>query len=328
MRDLEPDEQGRHLPLADRGLGVPDPPVARARGRRDGRPAARGAEQPTCGSGPQQTAEVIGLVRASHLQPTLAVTAIATALALSAGRGAGTGWVALAALTGQLSVGWSNDYIDRNRDRVAGRTDKPIPSGAVSARTVGLSAVAAAAGCVPLSLLSGWRAGLVHLAAVALAWLYNAWLKATPASVVPFAVAFGALPAFVSLGLDGHPLPPGWAVAAAALLGAGAHFVNTLPDLEDDERTGVRGLPHRLGPRTSLLAGALLLLSATIVLALAPASRLGALGAAVTIGSLVAVAGVVAAAVADRPRTAWSCTLGAAALSVAALLVRGGALAA
>lgn len=271
---------------------------------------------------------VIGLVRASHLQPTLAVTAIATALALSAGRGAGTAWVALAVLAGQLSVGWSNDHIDRHRDRLAGRTDKPIPSGAVPARVVGVSAVAALVACVPLSLLSGWRAGLVHLAAVALAWSYNLWLKATPASVVPFAFAFGALPAFVSLGLDGSPLPPAWAVVAGTLLGAGAHFVNTLPDLDDDERTGVRGLPHRLGARASLLAGALMLLSASLVLALAPASRPSPLGAAVTIGSLVAVTCVVATAIAGRPRTAWSWALGAAALSVAALLLRGGALAA
>lgn len=268
-----------------------------------------------------------GLVRASHLQPTLAVTAIASALALSVGRGAGTAWVALAVLAGQLSVGWSNDFVDRARDRLAGRLDKPIPSGAVAAGTVGAAAAAAAVLCVPLSLLSGWRAGLVHLAAVAVAWLYNLWLKSTVASVVPYALAFGALPAFVTLGLPGSPLPPAWAVVAASLLGAGAHFVNALPDLDDDERTGVRGLPHRLGPRTSLLAGALLLVSASLVLALAPARRPGALGAALTVGTLVAVAGVVATAMAGRPRRSWSFALAAAALSVGTLLARGGALA-
>ncbi len=273
------------------------------------------------------TARMVGLVRASHLQPTLAVTGIATALALSVGRGVGSLSVGLAVLAGQLSVGWSNDYIDRHRDRLAGRTDKPIPSGAVPARVVGLSAAAAAVACVPLSLLSGWRAALVHLAAVALAWLYNAWLKGTVASVVPFALAFGALPAFVSLGLAGHPLPPAWAVLAAALLGGGAHFVNTLPDLDDDERTGVRGLPHRFGPLASLLVGASLLASATLVLALAPASSTGVVGLLVTFASLTAVGGVVAFALAGRPRMAWSCALGAAALSVAALLSRGGALA-
>lgn len=282
------------------------------------------------GAAPQrseQTGCMTGLLRASHLQPTLAVTAIATALALSVGRGAGTAWVTLAVLAGQLSVGWSNDYIDRDRDRLAGRADKPIPSGAVPADVVGAAAVVAAVACVPLSLLSGWRAGLVHLAAVALAWLYNLWLKGTAVSVVPFALAFGALPAFVSLGLPGSPLPPAWAITAAALLGAGAHFVNTLADLDEDERTGVRGLPHRLGAQTSLLVGVVLLLSANLVIAVAPARAIGALAVALTVGTFVAVLCVVVTVAVGRPRNAWSFALGAAALSVGAFIARGGALA-
>ena len=60
---------------------------------------------------------VIPLLRACHLQPTLAVTAITATLAASAGRGAGTLAVAVAVLAGQLSVGWSNDFVDRGRDR-------------------------------------------------------------------------------------------------------------------------------------------------------------------------------------------------------------------
>ena len=60
---------------------------------------------------------VIPLLRASHIQPTMAVTAIVTTLSLSVGRGAGSAWVALAVLSGQLSVGWSNDYLDRDGSR-------------------------------------------------------------------------------------------------------------------------------------------------------------------------------------------------------------------
>ena len=49
---------------------------------------------------------------------------------------------------------------------------------------------------------------------------------------------------------------------AGALLGVGAHLVNALPDLADDEATGVRGLPHRLGPRwTPPVATAVLVLA-------------------------------------------------------------------
>ncbi|NED56002.1 hypothetical protein G3I24_34620, partial [Micromonospora aurantiaca] len=60
------------------------------------------------------------------------------------------------------------------------------------------------------------------------ALLYNRPLKSTPVSVLPYAVSFGALPAFVVLALPGSPVPPAWLVAAAALLGAGAHFANVL----------------------------------------------------------------------------------------------------
>src|SRR3989304_962470 len=138
-----------------------------------------------------KTARMIPLVRACHLQPTLAVTAITTALAVSAGRGSGSIWVALAVLSGQLSVGWSNDYLDRDRDRMAGRADTPVVAGRVTAHTVGIAAVIAAVLCVPLSMMSGWRAGSPPVAAVAVAWAYNGWLKNTVASVVPFTLAFG-----------------------------------------------------------------------------------------------------------------------------------------
>lgn len=266
---------------------------------------------------------MLPLLRASHLQPTLAVTAITTALAVSAGRGAGAVWVALAVLAGQLSVGWSNDHLDRHRDVAAGRTDKPIPAGQVPAERVGRAAVLALAACVPLSLLSGWRAGLVHLGAVGAAWSYNGWLKATAASVVPYAVAFGALPAFVTLGLPAHPLPPAWAVAAAALLGAGAHFVNALPDREADQRAGVRALPHRLAPRASLLVGAVLMGAATAVLAVGPPEQPTGAAAALVASAGVAVLGVVVVAAAGRQRAAWSLTLCTAGLTVAALLATG-----
>ncbi|HEV8298430.1 MAG TPA: hypothetical protein VGQ20_14090, partial [Acidimicrobiales bacterium] len=64
---------------------------------------------------------MIPLLRASHFQPALSVTVIATVLAVSVGRGAGSIVVALAVAAGQLSVGWSNDYLDRDRDRRTGR---------------------------------------------------------------------------------------------------------------------------------------------------------------------------------------------------------------
>jgi len=116
------------------------------------------------------------------------------------GRGWGCVAVALAVLAGQLSVGWSNDWLDAARDGATRRTTKPIVAGLVSAQEVKVAALLAAFAAVPLSLLSGWRAAVVHLVAIASAWAYNAGLKATRLSPLPYVISFALLPAFVTLG--------------------------------------------------------------------------------------------------------------------------------
>src|SRR4051794_211623 len=136
------------------------------------------------------------LVAACHPGPALAVTALATALAVSVD--ARPARVALAFLTGQLSVGWSNDWVDAERDRAVARPDKPVVQG-LPVATVRAAALLAATACVPLSLALGWRAGLAHLVAVASAWAYNLGLKATLASFVPYALSFGLVPDVVTL---------------------------------------------------------------------------------------------------------------------------------
>lgn len=209
------------------------------------------------------------LVRSCHPEPTVAVTVLVTALAATSGRAvAGVLLVAAAVLTGQLSIGWLNDALDAPRDIAVGRTDKPVVTGTVSPSTLRAAALLAAIACVPLSLASGPAAGGAHLVAVAAGWAYDLGLKSSAASVVPYAVCFGLLPVFVVLGLPGTPAPPWWLPLGGALLGAGAHFANVLPDLDDDAATGVRGLPHRLGATASRAAAAALMLAATVVLAL------------------------------------------------------------
>jgi 4-hydroxybenzoate polyprenyltransferase len=278
---------------------------------------------------------VVPLLASCHPEPTAAVTLVTSALAVSAGRDApGVAATALAVLAGQLSVGWSNDAIDAGRDVRAGRRDKPVAAGLVSLRTVSTAAGAALVGCVPLSLLSGRRATAVHVPAVLLAWAYNVRLKSTPLSVVPYTVSFGLLPAFVTLGLPGSPWPPWWAMLAGGLLGAGAHFANVLPDFDDDLATGVRGLPHLIGPVPSRRVAAALLVLASGVLVLGP-GRLGSPGepasAAFSAAALVTVLALVAAGVlAERrigSRLAFRMTLVVAAIDVGLLLARGRVLA-
>ncbi|GAA1549996.1 UbiA family prenyltransferase [Dactylosporangium maewongense] len=209
------------------------------------------------------------ILRSSHPEPAVAVTAVAALLSFGLGRPwPGVIAAAAAVLASQLSIGWVNDALDAPRDAAVGRTDKPVAAGVVSRRSILSLGVAAGLLVLPLGLLSGVTPGLVALVALVSALLYDWPLKATPVSVLPYAVSFGCLPAFVVLGAGLHP--PVWLLLAGALLGAGAHFVNTLPDLDDDIRTGVRGLPHLLGRRGSLAAAAVLLLLATGALAFGP----------------------------------------------------------
>ena len=252
---------------------------------------------------------LIGLVRACHFQPTLAVVAVTTALAVLAGRGpAGCVAVAVAVLAGQLSTGWSNDWFDAARDRAVGRTDKPIVAGDVSVGAVRAAACTALVAAVPLSLLSGWRAAVVHLVAIGSAWAYNLGLKATVVSPLPYAVSFGLLPAFVTLGLPDHPWPRPAVMLATALLGVGAHFVNTLADREDDARSGIAGLPQRMSASAALVTGVALLASCAVAIRLL-GGRAPVAQSALLVGTLGAAALVVATTRRDRPRAAWSWTL-------------------
>jgi 4-hydroxybenzoate polyprenyltransferase len=214
----------------------------------------------------------VALLRSSHPEPGGAVTLAMTLLAAGVGhRGWSLAGVAAAVGATQLSVGWVNDWLDADRDRVAGRTDKPVAEGAVSRRTVGLAGLIASLAVPFLGLPFGAAATVCITLVGIFALLYDWPLKSTPFSVVPYLVAFGLLPAFVVVALPDHPAPPAWLVAAGALLGGGAHFANVLPDLADDAATGVRGLPHRLGAAWSQIAAASLLLAATLTLVLGPA---------------------------------------------------------
>lgn len=263
------------------------------------------------------------LVRASHPEPTAAVTGIATALAASTGLGARSLLVGAAFLTGQLSVGWSNDWIDAARDRRTARADKPVATGAVPPGTVRTAALVAVALCVPLSLLLGAAPGLLHLAAVAAAWAYNARLKATALSWLPYALAFGAVPSIVTLGLD--RVAPWWATATGALLGVGAHLCNVLPDLEEDLAQGVRGLPHRLGPRRSAAGAAVLLLAAAVLLAVGPGRPSALPVLAVVVSAAVVAAGLLLGR-REGSRAPFRAALVVAGISVALLVARGAVL--
>jgi len=85
--------------------------------------------------------------------------------------------------------------------------------------------------------------------------LYDAGLKYTPLSWLPFSIAFPTLPLWAWAGV--HPageFPPRlwWVIPVAGVLVLGIHLADTIPDIAHDTAAGARGLAHRLGLRKSL----------------------------------------------------------------------------
>ena len=270
----------------------------------------------------------------SHPGPTLVVTALAFGLGIATGL---ESWrlalLTVSVFAGQLSVGISNDALDASRDREVGRTDKPIARGDVSVRIAWVAALGLLAAALVLSIPLGWRMLAAHALTLGSAWAYNAGLKSTPWSIVPFLVSFGVFPSLATLSAPDPAFATGWAWIAGASLGAAVHLTNVLPDLDDDARTGVRGLPHRLGPRVAaVLAAAAVAVGAVAVLLGAAGGDLGAVSPVswIFFAAVVAVAVVTAALAIAKPptRVLFRLVMLASLLLAAQLVASGGALAA
>lgn len=253
----------------------------------------RSGVRPATGATRTVPAVLAALVGSAHAGPAVAVTLVAGVLALGADRPGGTvALVAAAVLAGQLTVGWGNDLVDLDRDRAVGRGDKPLATGALPVPVAVAALVGAGIACVGLSAALGWRSALVHLLlGVGAAHAYNLGLKSTVVSWLPYAVAFGTLPSVAWLAGDGGRWAPLWTTLAGATLGVAAHLLNAVPDLADDARTGVRGLPHRLGEVRSRRLAVALLLAASLLVVLGPAGTpvVGAWMALAVVAVLAAV---------------------------------------
>ncbi|WP_248239592.1 UbiA family prenyltransferase [Microbacterium kunmingense] len=268
----------------------------------------------------------------SHPGPTLVVTALSACLGLAAGLDP---WrialVAAAVFFGQLSIGISNDAIDAARDRAVGRTDKPLARGEISVRTAWIGAVASIVVALGLSASFGWGVVAGNAVIILSGWIYNRPLKSTPFSIVPFLIAFGSLPSLATLAAPAPSVAPLWATVAGAVLGASVHLTNVLPDLDADRRTGVRGLPHRLGARASTVLAAAGVVGGALAVLIGPVggdiSRV-AVVSWVLFAAVVAVAVLTVVLTLNRApgRTLFRLVMLAALLLAAQLILSGGAL--
>jgi 4-hydroxybenzoate polyprenyltransferase len=238
-----------------------------------------------------------GLALSCHPLPTLAVTGMSAGLAALADNHLGPAvLLVLAVFSGQLSIGWSNDWLDSARDRANARSDKPAALGTVAPSTVAVAGWVALTVTVAASIALGPKPGAAAVVVVVGGWAYNLGLKATAWSWTPYAIAFGSLPAAAALNGPGQPWPAWWAIATGATLGVAAHLANVLPDLAEDLRTGVRGLPHRIGQRPTAVTGPVLMVAATALVVFGPHRHVSwygwaAVAVSIAVGSVAAVTG-------------------------------------
>ena len=200
-----------------------------------------------------------GLLKAAHFGPTLIVTTI------SFGFGTYYWWegpayvIAFGVFTGQLVVGWSNDLYDFDDDLKHQRSKKPLVSGLITKQylqkwlrfMVPFSFIANLLG--PL----GIKGGLVYMLGIACGVAYNFYFKFSILSPLPYAIAFAALPSSVAISKDINP--PMWMLLGGALFGMAAHFINVIKDMDQDQASGIKGLPQRLGKVKSIAAAAVLI---------------------------------------------------------------------
>jgi 4-hydroxybenzoate polyprenyltransferase len=193
-------------------------------------------------------------MRASHPVPTFAVTMVTLLLALAfALPPVQAVIVVVAVLFNQIAIGLSNDIIDVARDRRAGRSDKPLATGVISLSTAWAVVIGSSILSLTLSAFINPWVGVWQMVFLFSGFAYNAGLKATIFSALPYAVGFAALPTLVSLASDPPRWPDWWVILVGASLGVSAHFANVLPDGESDRAEGIRGLPQRV-PRTVIAA--------------------------------------------------------------------------
>jgi 4-hydroxybenzoate polyprenyltransferase len=165
----------------------------------------------------------------------------------------------------QLSISALNDWADRARDAAAHRY-RPVAMGRIAAPLALGLAIVFALGALPGALAYG-TAGILVLLGLGAGWAYDLWLKPTPLSFLPFAVAFPLLPTWVGL-VAGRPLPSlAWLFCAGVPLATAIHLADSLPDLELDRAAELRTLAVQLGYQRALRATVVCLLLGSLILA-------------------------------------------------------------
>jgi 4-hydroxybenzoate polyprenyltransferase len=207
-----------------------------------------------------------GLRKASHFGPTLIVTTIGWIFAYYYWWEGPAYVIAFGIFCGQLVVGWSNDLYDYEDDLAHQRTKKPLVAGLITPEYLRkwIYFMTPFAFIANLFGPLGIKGGFVYMLGIACGIGYNFYFKFNAASPLPYAIAFGALPSSIAISKD--ITPPVWMWLGGALFGMAAHFINVMKDMDQDQASGINGLPQRLGKKGSILAALTLIALGVVVL--------------------------------------------------------------
>ena len=214
------------------------------------------------------TRRIIGLLRASHFGPNLLVTFISLFFAQLYWWEGPAFIIAIGVFCGQLVVGWSNDVIDYQDDLLHNRQKKPLVSGQISLKLLQNSLRVVLPLAIVINLFGplGFVGGGLSVFAIGWAVAYNFYFKFTIFSWLPYAIAFGSLPSCMALSKE--QTPELWMWLGGALLGTAAHFLNVIKDMDQDQASGIKGLPQRLGTKASVVTAIALIAAAVTVILL------------------------------------------------------------
>jgi len=206
------------------------------------------------------------LLRASHLGPTLAVTLVSFLLSTALWWEGPAYFISIGVFLGQLLVGWTNDLNDYQDDLKHNRIGKPLVSGQLTKTSLLRAVKITTPIAVVVNLVGplGITGGSLYLFGVGMGVAYNFYFKSTLLSPLPYALAFAALVS--SIVVATNRTPPLWLIASGSLLGVAAHFANVLKDLDQDLKSGITGLPQKIGKRYSRVIVSALLIGTTLVL--------------------------------------------------------------
>ena len=154
----------------------------------------------------------------------------------------------LAMLLSQLAIGWTNDYVDREHDRVY-QSQKPVSHGLVQAGWLPVASLLAVAVSFAVGVPLGVLSLALLMAGTAAGLAYNFVLKGTRLSWLPYVVAFAVLPPFVWTALDVFRDEFLWLYLVGTPLAVAVHIANVIPDMEHDTAGGKGGVGVWLGPR-------------------------------------------------------------------------------